>query len=399
MNPFVFHINDFCEGSLQLFTMYISLCREYNQKVLPIVIDSDGGYVYSLNGIMALIESTKDIKFATICYAKAFSCGAFLLAMGEPGMRHASKRATIVVHEPGGGAMGKVSDMEAAVNEAKRLRQNCFDIFNQRCGQMPGFFEAKLKEINNADLFLDPDQCFSYGIVDSLELPNINDLVFPPDIEPENVIPSLYNSSKEYSNISLMMRYKEDNKNYLAEKNIIIPVPKGDNQPMTEEEKKEMDKLKADLKAEKEAKEKAVSDSISTQAKALKLITDLSVTKNQNFVSNLIAEKKLLPARENAVLALLNDENLLSNDALKAKLEAFLNGESAGVDTKPIPLMPDKPGDTAKLTPIDFKNEKAVEAAVLAYAEKNKIDIKNPAGVMTAYNGFVASQGIVSTYN
>ena len=63
---------------------------------------------------MAIYDTMKYIKpdVATYCVGQACSMGAFLLAGGQKGKRHAMPNSRIMIHQPLGGFSGQASDME-----------------------------------------------------------------------------------------------------------------------------------------------------------------------------------------------------------------------------------------------------------------------------------------------
>lgn len=82
------------------------------QKILPIFIDSYGGYVDSLIGMLDYFQSFRDngVEIVTIACGKAMSCGAMLFAMGDK--RYVGKRSRVMFHRIYGGTHGNPDDMK-----------------------------------------------------------------------------------------------------------------------------------------------------------------------------------------------------------------------------------------------------------------------------------------------
>ena len=76
-NPIIIRVNKFNDESAKKFSSEMALAHNTGQSIIPIVIDSYGGEVYSL---MAMISAIKDAEMpvATIVEGKAMSCGAVL---------------------------------------------------------------------------------------------------------------------------------------------------------------------------------------------------------------------------------------------------------------------------------------------------------------------------------
>ena len=95
-------------GEIEDFGLYDFMVRcraiirnreEGDNSPINVIIDSVGGDVYEMFGIIDYIESldkNSDIKVNTICRGKAMSAAAMVLACGT-GKRLASKRSTIMI--------------------------------------------------------------------------------------------------------------------------------------------------------------------------------------------------------------------------------------------------------------------------------------------------------------
>ena len=105
--PIIIRVNKFDEKSATDFATKMALAHNSGQQVIPIVIDSYGGQVYSLMSMVAAIEAS-DLPVATIVEGKAMSCGAVLLTFGEQGMRFAAPNATVMIHDVSSGGHGKI---------------------------------------------------------------------------------------------------------------------------------------------------------------------------------------------------------------------------------------------------------------------------------------------------
>ena len=121
-NPVIVRVNKFDEKSVKEFQTSIAMAHNTGQKVIPIVIDSYGGEVYSL---MAMISAIKhaEIPIATIVEGKAMSCGAILFSFGEEGMRFMDPNATVMIHDVSSGQLGKVEEVKEQFF-LKRIRVN-----------------------------------------------------------------------------------------------------------------------------------------------------------------------------------------------------------------------------------------------------------------------------------
>jgi len=92
---------------------------KYKRQPIKIFIDSYGGYVYQIMGLVSIIETSKT-PIHTICTGAAMSCGFILLISGH--RRFAYKHSTPMYHQVSSGGWGKVAEIEENVQECKRLQ-------------------------------------------------------------------------------------------------------------------------------------------------------------------------------------------------------------------------------------------------------------------------------------
>ena len=168
--PIIVSVNKFTEDSAKKFHQEMAAAHNSGQKVIPIVIDSYGGQVYSLMSMIAAIESS-ELPIATIVQGKAMSCGAVLLSFGEQGMRFADPNATVMIHDVSSGGQGKIEELKADVKEAERLDEKIFTMMARNCGKKDDFFKKKVFNKKHADWFMDAQEAKRHGLVNHLRLP------------------------------------------------------------------------------------------------------------------------------------------------------------------------------------------------------------------------------------
>ena len=172
-NPIIIRVNKFDEQSADEFRNKFSMAQSTGQKVIPVVIDSYGGQVYSLMSMIATIRSSP-LPVATIAEGKAMSCGAVLLTCGAEGMRFMDPDATVMIHDVASGQHGKNEEVKASAAETDRLNKKIFQIMARNCGKPDDYF---LKEIHNkghADWFLEAEECKDIGLVNHLRVPTFD---------------------------------------------------------------------------------------------------------------------------------------------------------------------------------------------------------------------------------
>ena len=171
--PIMIRVNRFNEKSATDFATKMAMAHSTGQKVIPIIIDSYGGEVYSLMSMISAIRAS-DIPVATIVEGKAMSCGAVLLTFGEDGMRFADPDATIMIHDVSSGCFGKIEEMKADVKEAERLDDKIFTMMARNCGKKDDYFKKKVFNKKHADWFMDAQEAKKHGLVNHLRVPKLN---------------------------------------------------------------------------------------------------------------------------------------------------------------------------------------------------------------------------------
>ena len=171
-NPVIVRANKFDEKSAKEFQDQLALAHSTGQSVIPVVIDSYGGQVYSL---MAMISSIKnsELPVATIVEGKAMSCGAILFSFGTQGYRFMDPDSTLMIHDVSSMDMGKVEELKAGAQEADRLNKIVYTMMAQNCGKADDYFMKIVDKKKHADWFLDSKQSKRHGLANHLRVPSL----------------------------------------------------------------------------------------------------------------------------------------------------------------------------------------------------------------------------------
>ena len=172
-NVVTIYVNEFTEESFRDFRESFYRAEMTGQTILPIVIDSHGGFVHNLFAMIDLIKTSK-IPVATIGMGKAMSSGAVLLAAGTKGYRYTSPLCRTMIHEVSDESWGKSSDIQASATEAQQLNDMLFESLDKCSGKPIGYWVSHVKEAKNADVFLTAEAAKSHGLVDIIGVPRIN---------------------------------------------------------------------------------------------------------------------------------------------------------------------------------------------------------------------------------
>jgi ATP-dependent Clp protease protease subunit len=151
------------ENDNLLKKMYAVYDLEYSPKPIKIMIDSFGGSVYAILGLLAIMDESKT-PIHTYVTGAAMSCGFMLLIHGHK--RFAYKHATPLYHQVSSGTMGKVKDMEEKLEEAKRLQ----GILEKLTLEKTKISAKKLEKVykTKKDWYMTAKEAIKLGVVDEI---------------------------------------------------------------------------------------------------------------------------------------------------------------------------------------------------------------------------------------
>ena len=126
-------------------------------------INSPGG---SVSAGMAIYDTMQYIKcdVSTICLGMAASMGAFLLAGGAKGKRFALPNATIMIHQPSGGAQGQATEIQIAAEHIIKTRRTLNQILADNTGQPLEVVERDTERDN----YMTAEEARVYGLIDGV---------------------------------------------------------------------------------------------------------------------------------------------------------------------------------------------------------------------------------------
>lgn len=156
----IVEINEDDEHLIKLFHVYN---LKYEPEPIKIHIDSFGGSVYQILGLVSIMENSKT-PIHTISTGVAMSAGLILLISGHRRFGH--KYSTQLYHQLSAGTWGKLEDIKDDVAEYKRLQKVLEGILISKTK----LTKKKMKEINTLkkDWYLTPEESLEWGIIDEI---------------------------------------------------------------------------------------------------------------------------------------------------------------------------------------------------------------------------------------
>jgi len=171
-NPVLIRVNKFDEKSTKEFQDQVAQAHNTGQKIIPVVIDSYGGQVYSLMAMISAIKNS-EIPVATIVEGKAMSCGAILFSFGEEGYRFMDPNATVMIHDVSSMERGKVEEIKASAEETDRLNKTVYEMMALNCGKRKDHFLKIVHKKGHADWYLDAEEAKKHNLANQIRVPSL----------------------------------------------------------------------------------------------------------------------------------------------------------------------------------------------------------------------------------
>jgi len=132
-------------------------------KDIHFYINSPGG---SITAGMAIYDAMQLIRcdVQTYCIGQCASMGAWLLAAGAKGKRHALPNSRVMIHQPLGGATGQATDIEIQAQEIIKIKGRMVELLAGHTGKSID----QVREDIDRDLFMSATEAKEYGIVDNV---------------------------------------------------------------------------------------------------------------------------------------------------------------------------------------------------------------------------------------
>ncbi len=132
-------------------------------KDVYMYINSPGG---SVTAGMAIYDTMQFLKcdVVTTAIGSAASMAAVLLAAGTKGKRYSLPHATVMIHQPLGGAEGQAKDIEIRAKEIMRIRNELNNILVKHTGQPI----EKIEKDTDRDFFMNAEEALNYGLIDKI---------------------------------------------------------------------------------------------------------------------------------------------------------------------------------------------------------------------------------------
>ncbi|MDP3991678.1 MAG: ATP-dependent Clp endopeptidase proteolytic subunit ClpP [Candidatus Colwellbacteria bacterium] len=135
------------------------------KKTIQLYINSPGG---SVTAGMAIYDTMQYVKpdISTLCIGIAASMGAFLLAAGAKGKRHALPNSEVLLHQVMGEAGGQAADIEITARQIVKTKEKMNKLLAKHTGQPL----SRVEKDTDRDFWLSAEEAKKYGLIDEVIL-------------------------------------------------------------------------------------------------------------------------------------------------------------------------------------------------------------------------------------
>ena len=154
-------VNDQMANSI--IAQLLFLDAQDNTKDIYMYINSPGGVITSG---MAIVDTMNFIKspVSTIATGMAASMASIILAEGEKGKRFALPHATVLIHQPLGGAQGQATEIQIAAEEILKTRK----MINELLAKDSRQDIETIKRDTERDHYMTAQEAKDYGLIDDI---------------------------------------------------------------------------------------------------------------------------------------------------------------------------------------------------------------------------------------
>jgi ATP-dependent protease ClpP protease subunit len=163
-------VNEFTEESYKKFVEDCEKVINTDQGFLPIVVDSYGGYVYSLFGMADFLDSC-GVRVITIAEGKSMSCGGVLFSCGAE--RYVGINSTLMIHDISSHLWGKDVELQNDAKECSRLNRKMYSILDRNTGKKSGYWKSLAKQNKYADLYLTANTAKKHNLATEIGIPHL----------------------------------------------------------------------------------------------------------------------------------------------------------------------------------------------------------------------------------
>lgn len=159
-SPKEFYLNEFNDHTLRVFNNLVTECVNQSQALIPIYVESDGGRVDIMKGIMSVMDYGRrlGIKFSTVVNSRAQSAGAMIFLYGDEGFRFMGENAILMLHPASVGTIGKIGEIKNMIDRHHDDWDSISDRVGKHLKKPKGWMKKELNKRKDYDWILTPEE-------------------------------------------------------------------------------------------------------------------------------------------------------------------------------------------------------------------------------------------------
>lgn len=164
--PKSFYITDFSDAMLRSFEQVNTECLSSGQPILPIFIESYGGNVDILSGVLSLMDygREKGLKYPTVVNGRAMSAGAMVWLYGDNGMRFVGSCGTLMLHHAATITGGKLPEIKNSIDLHSETQWALFEKISKHIKKPKDWLKKNLDKRKDRDWYLTADDVVSESL-------------------------------------------------------------------------------------------------------------------------------------------------------------------------------------------------------------------------------------------
>lgn len=152
-----------CAEAINVLAAQMLWLEQQGDGDISLYISSNGGSIYEGLKLVDIMDFVKP-DVSTVCMGMVASMASVIANCGTKDKRYILPRARYLIHQPLSGVSGQVTDMKIHVEEAEKLKEELYHLFEQNTN-------LSYEEIWNMcerDNILTAQQAVDYGFVDKI---------------------------------------------------------------------------------------------------------------------------------------------------------------------------------------------------------------------------------------
>lgn len=152
-----------CAEAINVLAAQMLWLEQQGDGDISLYCSSPGGSIYEGLKLIDVMDFIKP-DVSTVCMGMVASMASVIANCGTKGKRYILPRARYLIHQPLSGVSGQVTDMKIHVEEAEKLKEELYHLFEQNTN----LSYQEIWDMCERDNILTAQQAVDYGFVDKI---------------------------------------------------------------------------------------------------------------------------------------------------------------------------------------------------------------------------------------